>query len=179
MTMHAQPFSNDVPDLHRPGARLALDDLLALEPAALERLYQGAAVPALDALRGDLRGRMLAPTVVSPGWSALARTWAGTDAFPWRGKSFAPLDRASGRGINRVVSDRVRVFPFETFIGRSRAGDFDALQLNYDLPENPFFIRAIKDELREISAGVYLGQAYWATRKRDHLVLYFALTSLS
>ena len=162
---------------HRHVPQLSLDDLLALEPAALERLYAQARVPALNALRGDLRGRMLAVTVVPPGWSAAARVWAGSDAFPWRGKSFAPLGDDEGRGINRVFSDRVRLFAFETSIARSRAGDFDAFQLDYDLPENPFFIRRIKDEIRELSPGLYLGQAYWHTTRADHLVLYFALTS--
>jgi hypothetical protein len=185
--MQAQPIvshasaTESAPEAARSPARpsLALDDLLALEPAALERLYAEARVPPVDALRGDLRGRMLAVTVVPPGWSAAARIWAGSDAFPWRGKSFAPLGATEGRGINRVFNDRTRLFAFETSIGPSRAGDFDAFQLDYDLPENPFFIRRIKDEIREIGSGLYLGQAYWHTSRQDHLVLYFALASRS
>ena len=60
----------------RHAAQLELDDLLALEPFALERLYAEARVPALNALQGDLRGRMLAVTMVPPGWSAdRRRTW--------------------------------------------------------------------------------------------------------
>jgi len=179
--MHVQhatsPATAPATARHRDAPELRLDDLLALEPAALERLYIQARVPALDALQGDLRGRMLAVTVVPPGWSAAARLWAGSDAFPWRGKSFAPLGRDEGRGINRVFSDRLRLFAFETSIAPSRAGDFDAFQLDYDLPENPFFIRRIKDEIRELSPRLYLGQAYWHAASADHLVLYFALTS--
>lgn len=175
--MQVQHATSSSTATHRQAPPLELDDLLALEPAALERLYAHARVPALDALQGDLRGRMLAVTVLPPGWSAAARVWAGSDAFPWRGKSFAPLGHDEGRGINRVFSDRVRLFAFETSIAPSRAGDFDAFQLDYDLPENPFFIRRIKDEIRELSPGLYLGQAYWHTARADHLVLYFALTS--
>ena len=156
---------------------LRLDDLLALDARRLKRLYDGASVPRLDAIGGDLRGRMLCPVVLPSGWGSLAVAWAGTDSFPWRGKSFSPVAAGDGRGINRVFSERVKLFPFETFVGPSRAGDYDAVQLNYDLPENPFFIRAIKDEIRELSSGLFLGQAYLHTRKRDHLVLYFALAS--
>lgn len=156
---------------------LTLDDLLALDAPRLQRLYQEAKVPSLQSLRGDLRGRVLSPVILSPGWKALWVTWFGTNWFPWRGKSFSPVNDSDGRGINRIFGSGGRMIPFETFIGPSRAGDFEALQLNYDLPENPFFLRPTKDEIRELSPGLYLGQAYFAGRKGDTLVLYFGLTS--
>lgn len=155
----------------------ALDHLLDLPVAELERMYRDARTPAIGDVRGDLRGRMLA-------WPALAerpllagalRAFAGSAAFPWRGKSFRPHDAARGEGINRVVVDRLRLFRFDTFVGRSRAGDFDALQLDYDLPNNPPIIRSIKDEIRSIEPGVWLGQAWFVTPKTQFLWLYFAL----
>jgi len=44
-------------------------------------------------------------------------------------------------------------------VTKSRAGDFDALQLDYDLPGNPPVIRSIKDEIREIflQVAIYCG----------------------
>ncbi|MCG8422233.1 MAG: hypothetical protein MJE77_30295 [Proteobacteria bacterium] len=160
-------------------AALALDDLLALNEGELQALYRDASVPALDALNGDLRGRMLAVRVLSARvWSVLRR-FAGSRFFPWRGKSFSPTGSDEGRGTNRLFSDRLRLLPFQTSIGPSRAGDFDAVQLDYDLPKNPFFIRAIKDEIRELRPGLYLGQAYLQLPKGTHLVLYFGLTSES
>jgi hypothetical protein len=78
--------------------------------------------------------------------------------------------------MNRVVLDRWRLYRFETSIGPSRAGDFDALQLDYDNRDNPFFIRPIKDEMRELSTGLWLGQAYLQLPRAAHLVLYFGLT---
>jgi len=121
-----------------------LDDLLALPCAALEALYRDATVPIFDEVRGDLRGRMLATTVLGGTAARLARAWASSDRFVWRGKSFFPAGATEGEGENRVLVDRLRL---------SRAGDFDALQLDYDLPENPWFIRPIKDELRELRDG--------------------------
>jgi hypothetical protein len=163
------------PAASRQTAPDRLDELLALGPAPLQALYAGASTPALLDVAGDLRGRMLATTVLR-GWPAkLARAWASSNAFVWRGKSFAPRADA-GEGINRVIDDRLRLFRFETYIGPSRAGAFDALQLDYDLPSNPFFIRAIKDELRELRPGLWLGQAYLQARGRETLVLYFGLT---
>jgi hypothetical protein len=154
---------------------LTLDRLLDLDPQELERLYAGARVPRITDVRGDLRGRMLAVLGLRGRAKRAVRAFAGSDVFPWRGKSFAPKGEDHGEGKNRVVSDRLRLYRFETSVGPSRAGDFDAVQLDYDLPENPFFIRAIKDEIREIAPKLYLGQAYLELRGKAHLVLYFGL----
>jgi hypothetical protein len=160
----------------RDGAKLTLDGLLDLGCDALRALYEGARVPRLTDVRGDLRGRMLAWPAMRPPIRTAVRAFAGSRVFPWRGKSFSPMGEDRGEGINRVVSDRFRLYRFETYVGRSRAGDFDCVQLNYDLPENPFFIRPIKDEIREIAPKLYLGQAYLQLKEKAHLVLYFGLT---
>jgi hypothetical protein len=152
-----------------------VDELLALDAEALGKLYREATVPRLDRISGDLRGRMLAWNGLGGVAGELIRGLGGWDRFPWRGKSFSPHGADAGEGVNRVVSDRWKLFKFTTFVGLSRAGAFDAVQLDYDHPSNPFFIRAIKDEIRELRPGLYLGQAYLHVRDRDHLVLYFGL----
>jgi hypothetical protein len=154
---------------------LDLDALLAMDHAALAQLYASAEVPTIEELSGDLRGRMLigpwAPPAVANAMRALARApW-----FPWRGKSFSAKSPERGEGVNRVVSDRRRWFRFDTTVGKSRAGDFDAVQLDYDQPSNPFFIRAIKDEVRRVRPGLFLGQAWVQTSGKTHLALWFAL----
>jgi hypothetical protein len=154
-----------------------LDDLLRTDAQTLGRLYAGARTPKVADLTGDLRGRMLA-LVAAPRWLFWwVSLWARTRVFPWLGKSFRAEgdDPARGTGINRVFNDGTRWFRFDTFIAPSRAGDFQAFQLDYDNADNPFFIRAIKDEVRELRPGLFLGQAYLKTRKREILVLYFGL----
>jgi hypothetical protein len=173
-------MTSTVSDLVMAGTSTAvparLDELLHADAATLGRLYAGAQTPTVKDLDGDLRGRMLALVAV-PGWMFWwARLWARTRLFPWLGKSFrSDTDPARGSGINRVFNDKTRWFRFETFIGPSRAGNFDAFQLDYDNADNPFFIRAIKDEVRALRPGLFLGQAYLKTRKRETLVLYFGL----
>ena len=162
----------------RAGTPLArLEGLLALEAPALEALYASARVPRIEDVEGPLLGRMLAWPVLRerPGLQRLLRAFAGSKAFPWRGKSFSPHDRDRGEGKNRVLSDRIRLFRFDTFIAPSRAGGGDALQLDYDLDGNPALIRRIKDEIRELEPGVWLGQAYYETAEGPWLWLYFAL----
>jgi hypothetical protein len=176
MTATAAAFPRVQTKAPSPAASLRLDDLLALEVPELDRLYANARVPRIEDVRGDLRGRMLATTVLHGRAAGFVRSFASSSRFPWRGKSFTPSGPLRGDGINRVVSDRWRLYRFETFISRSRAGDFDALQLDYDNRDNPFFIRAIKDEMRELASGLWLGQAYLQLGEKAHLALYFGLT---
>lgn len=160
-----------------PSGRLAtLDWLLELPVSELRTMYTRAKTPRLEDVGGDLHGRMLAWPLLDGHAVAQGalRAFAGATAFPWRGKSFR-ADPTRGDGINRIIRDRFRLFRFETFLGKSRAGSFDALQLDYALPGNPPIIRSIKDEIREIEPGVWLGQAYYQAAKGDWLWLYFAL----
>jgi hypothetical protein len=181
VTVREPVASRTAPETRRPSpppAVRTLDDLARLTAREARALYESARTPRLTEVRGDLRGRMLALEGTSNGWLARAlRALARWSLFPWRGKSFTPFSESRGEGINRVFSDVKprRWYRFETHIARSRAGDFDALHLDYDHPRNPFFIRAIKDEIREVAPGMYLGQAYLVTKRKSRLVLYFAL----
>ncbi len=159
----------------RPQLRYTLDDLLDLDVPTLQALYEGASVPKIGDLHGDLRGKMLTSPLGGKGLARVMRSLGGWERFPWRGKSFTPHDDARGEGINRVFTDRNKLFRFDTFIGKSRAGAFDALQLDYDNPKNPPFIRIIKDEVRTLRPGLFLGQAWIVARKKETLGLYFAL----
>jgi hypothetical protein len=47
--------------------------------------------------------------------------------------------------------------------------------LDYDLDDNPFFIRKIHDEVREVSLGVYLGPAMWKGDAGPTHLLWFGL----
>lgn len=170
-----------VEERERPAAGVLarLDAWLDCDADTLRRTYEGARVPRIPDVSGALRGRMLTWPVAGRRTNALVRALGGWERFPWRGKSFFPQTEHRGEGINRVLSERLALFRFETKVDRSRAGDFDAIQLDYDLPENPFFIRAIKDEIREVEPGLWLGQAYLHAFGKDTLVLYFGLAVAS
>ena len=110
--MHVEVGTRSQPDVSD------LDELLDKTPAELEKLYAKGWVPRIDAIRGDLRGRMLAATIVSPRVRKVLRAFAGSSIFPWKGKSFRPHGLDRGEGINRVFSDRLKLFRFDTFIAR-------------------------------------------------------------
>ena len=171
------PTAHVAPAPAPPRGPATLDELAAMRPDALAALYRAATTPPVLALDGDLVGRMLAVPVLPRWMFGMLRRFAAWTLFPWRGKSFRSRDGGHGDGINRLFSDRKprRWFRFETSVAPSRAGGFDALQLDYDNPDNPGPIRAIKDEVRQVAPGLYLGLAYLIWRKHPRLILYFGL----
>jgi len=151
----------------------SLDDLARLSSRDLGEIYDAGTVPSLDALDGDLKGRMLAVRWIENALGAFARS----ARFPWGGKSFKALDARRGTGINRVhLAGRHRLFPFETFVGASVLDGRPCVVLDYDLRDNPRAIRAIHDEVREVAPKIFLGPAC-AKRagKKPLVVLWFAL----
>lgn len=157
---------------------LTLDDLAAMSVDELTALYQSGRVPDdLHALDGDPTCRML--TVVGPvGRGAVAgavRGFARSRAFPWAGKRFAADAADRGHGINRLrLAGERPAFPFDTSIQPSAIDGEPCIVLDYDKPENPWFIRQVHDELREVDPGLFLGPAMWKTKADPALVLYFA-----
>ena len=164
-----------------PETALSLDDLARRPAAELEALYREGHVPdALDAVDGPLRGRMLAVVRLDRGPIARAlRRFSGSRSFVWAGKTFHAERRDAGRGINRVVGGSVLgrqdLFPFHTSFAPSRLDGGPSIVLDYDLPENPPYIRRIHDEIREVSPGIYLGPAMWKHGSGATTVLWFAL----
>jgi hypothetical protein len=157
----------------------SLDDLARLSAREAEALYRRCPRPEkMDLLDGDLTGRMLA--VRGTGSGVALRALAGFargKGFPWAGKSFASRDASTGTGINRVrLGGRHRLFPFSTHFGPSVIDGAPALVLDYDDPDNPGFIRAIHDEVREVVPGLYFGPACWkGAGGKTTTILWFGL----
>ena len=153
-----------------------LNDLAVLDPDQLMKLYKTARTPTLEELDGKLTGRMLAvPRLQKPQVSALLQKFARSRLFPWQGKTFMHETSNHGHGVNRLLGERVTWFRFHTFVGRSHAGDFDAVHLDYSHDGNPPVVRKVKDEVREVAPGVYLGLAYLSLRDGEHLGCFFGI----
>jgi len=148
-----------------------------LDVPALAALYAGGTIPSgMEALEGHPRGRMLAIRAMDRGIrGALLRRFAGSEGFPWEGKSFRGRG-ITGTGINRIaLGGRHTLFPFRTLIRPSVMDGAPCIVLDYDLPDNPGVIRAIHDELREIEPQLFLGPAMLKAKAGPKFVLWFAL----
>lgn len=168
--------------VERPSkAKLTLDDLATRSFEDLESLYRAAPEPTtLRGPDGRPKGRMLAVRSLSDTPAgAWIRAFAGSKSFVWDGKTFTSHDDRHGEGVNRVqlagVLGRQQLFPFATRIESSAIDGRQAIVLDYDLDANPFYIRKIHDEIREVDAGLYLGPAMWKAASGKVTVLWFAL----
>jgi len=154
-----------------------LESLSRLDAEHLDALYaRGTAPASVGALEGHPRGRMLAVRALDHGVPArIVRRLAAARAFPWGGKSFHGSGTA-GTGANRVhLFGRHQLFPFLTSVEPSALDGRPCVALDYDLLDNPGVIRSIRDEVREVDAGLFLGPAMWKTAGGPRLVLWFAL----
>lgn len=180
--MNAQVSSNIRATTGGPSSpELSLDALSQRSFHALETLYgEARCAKTMRAIDGTPKGRMLAVRLIDA--TPLAdpiRAFARSKAFVWDGKTFTSSSDTQGAGINRVVIPgalgRQNLFPFHTLFGASRVDGRPALILDYDLAENPPWIRRIHDEVREASPGLFFGPAMWLGKSGATTVLWFAL----
>jgi len=91
-------------------------------------------------------------------------------------KSFS-YNITRGMGFNSFLGF-IKVGRFRVEMGRSDLSDgLEVLKIIYDTPENPFFIRPLVDELRQICPGTYLGRGIYSIAGRKLKVFYFTVTN--
>lgn len=74
----------------------------------------------------------------------------------WKGKTF---DASSSSGIN-IIGEK-EVYPFKTFKAKSLTNsNLDVLRLDYNLPQNPFWLRFITDEIVQHTLSKLTGKVY-------------------
>ncbi len=116
---------------------------------------------------GDTQGTaILAGSAFSKLAAALARV------FAWHGKVFDLFcpTRQSGVLINKITPFGWSFIVAEVYRGKSWLDGKETIVIDYS--KTSFFAKAIRDEIREVEPGVYLGKVWWG-RKR---ILDFALT---
>lgn len=160
-------------------ARYTLDLLSEMSSAELDALYRKASLPAdLSVINGKPKGRMLAVDKIGENpVSAGIRRFAAMGVFPWDGKSFTHVSGSEGKGINRVklLVASMDWFLFATRVQPSAIDGKPCVYLDYEQPENPWFIAKIHDEIREVSPGVWMGPAMWKRASGPMLILWFAV----
>lgn len=100
-------------------------------------------------------------TLPSPVLDGLYKGSVSFHKFSWLGKKF---DSKTNSGINifDIGNGQTKEkYPFKTSFSKSLDdGNLDVLALDYNLPENPFYLRFILDEVVQITPGKYLGKLY-------------------
>jgi len=135
-------------------------DLMQMSPAALEDLYRRSPVGEIP------NGQSNGTVVFVAGLPTNQLLAAIVKLLAWQGKVFY---REQGFLLNRVTLFGWQLVKANVDRGKSWFCDGEAIILDY--AKTSFVAQNIRDEIREVSPGVYLGQAYWDQTR----VLCFAL----
>ncbi|HWE36801.1 MAG TPA: hypothetical protein VG406_09565 [Isosphaeraceae bacterium] len=140
---------------------LTMDRLVRMGPAELEALYRGAGVGAMPA--GKVRGR----AIVRPG-QRIGPTLSRGARILWQGKVFRPEDATA---VNRFFG--VRAVRGQTSVGPSWLDGRPSLILDYS--RTSLVYARVRDEIREVAPGLYLGLMYARSSPRPTFRMFFAL----
>ena len=116
---------------------------------------------------GDTRGTaILAGSIFSKFVAALARM------FAWQGKIFDLFssDHQSGILLNKITPFSLTFIVAKVYRDKSWLDGKDTIVIDYS--KTSFFAKVIRDEIREVERGVYLGKVWWGKKR----ILDFALT---
>jgi len=138
---------------------------LKMDRAALDEIYTNATAGAIPS--GDTRG-----TAIVAG-SFLARMYARfARLFAWQGKVFDlfPPNHENGILLNKISPFSLTFIVAKVYKDKSWMDDRETIVIDYS--KTSFFAGKIRDEIREVHPGVYLGKVWWGKTR----ILDFALT---
>ncbi|NKX55812.1 hypothetical protein [Arthrobacter mobilis] len=124
--------------------------LLRTPRKQLDRLFQSSVPGRIPA--GDCEGTL----IVAPGSAAGAAAAGLIRLIVWKGKVFDPGSETVRNKVGPLGTLAVRA---EVYYGPSRLDTNPAIILDYR--RTSWIARWIRDEIREVAPGVFLGFAYW------------------
>lgn len=92
----------------------------------------------------------------------------------WIGKTF---DAKTATGRNRMQAPQgiELKYPFRTWIGPGVADAVQVVKIDYDIPENPMWLRGILDEIVQVEPNHFLGKVHLRLGPAHLTVGYFEL----
>lgn len=117
---------------------------------------------------GDMRGTaILAGSLFSKAVAAFA------GLFAWQGKAFDIFadDGKSGVLVNKITAFSLTFIVAKVYRDASWMDGKETIVIDYS--KTSFFAKVIRDEIREVEPGVYLGKVWWGKKR----ILDFALTT--
>ena len=136
--------------------------LLGLSQQELDDLFSSS--PAGDLPNGEGNGT----AIIAPGTVFSATIASLINIFGWQGKTF---DAAHGTLTNRILAFGLNAIVAEVYKSTSWFDNKECIVLDYS--KTSLVAEHIRDEIREIGPGVYLGLVYWDRNRVIHFSLEF------
>jgi hypothetical protein len=140
----------------------SMAQLLTLSQSELDGLFSSGTVPAIP--NGEANGTAL----VGSGTTFTHEIASLVNIFAWQGKTF---DAEHGTLTNRISAFGVNAIVAQVYKAPSLFDNKECIVLDYS--KTSLVAKHIRDEIREISAGLFLGIVYWDTKRTIHFALEF------
>lgn len=114
---------------------------------------------------GEAEGVML----LLPGTPLSRPIAAAVRALAWKGKRF---DAAAGRLVNRVLPFGLQAVPAQVYRDASRLDGAPCIAIDYS--RTSWIARPLRDEIREIGSGLWLGLVWCGRLRLGAFALRFA-----
>jgi len=141
---------------------LTVPDLLKLSQQELDDLFTNS--PAGDIPDGPAKGT----AIVAPGTSYTEEIAEFLNHFAWQGKTF---DAKKGVLRNRILSFGLNAIIAKVYKEPSWLDGKECIVLDYS--ETSLLAHWIRDEIRQIAPGLYLGKVYWRKKRLIDFAIQF------
>ena len=138
------------------------DQLLAMSGKELDDLFGNS--PAGDLPNGEAQGT----AIIAPGTKFSHEIASLINIFTWQGKTF---DAAHGTLTNRILAFGLNAIVAQVYKGDSWFDGKECIVLDYS--KTSLLAKHIRDEIRQIGHGFYLGIVYWDKSRTIHFSLHF------
>ncbi len=140
----------------------AVADLLKMSPGDLDALFTGGAPGPIPDGQSD------GTAIIAPGTVYSTEIATLVNYFAWQGKVF---DAKAGYLRNRIGPTGFNAIIAKVYQGDSWLDGKPCVVLDYS--ETSFVAHWIRDEIRLIQPGLYLGVVYWDKARLIHFALQF------
>lgn len=139
--------------------------LLSMSQKQLDDLFSSS--PAGDIPNGEAQGT----AIIAPGTAFSAEIASLINIFGWQGKTF---DAAHGTLRNRILAFGLNAIVAQVYKAPSWFDSKECIVLDYS--QTSLVAKHIRDEIRQIGPGSYLGIVYWDKTRTIHFVLQFPVS---
>ena len=136
--------------------------LLSMSQKELDELYSSS--PAGDIPNGEAHGT----AIIATGTVFSQEIASIVNIFAWQGKTF---DAAHGTLTNRISAFGVNAIVAQVYKAPSWFDNKECIVLDYS--KTSIAAMHIRDEIRLIAPGLYLGLVYWDKTRTIHFALQF------
>ena len=141
-----------------------VNQLLAMSQAQLDDLFK--ASPAGDIPNGEGKGT----AIIAPGTTYSDEIAALVKRIGWQGKVF---DASKGVLKNRVLLTGIEAIAAKVYKSTSWLDGKECIVLDYS--KRSLVAKLVRDEIRRVAPGLYLGLVYWGNTRLIYFTLQFTV----